>query len=78
MNPVVVEPKLDEDVEGYAVVADNGTGNFTVVQVPTERPYVALREALVYFEEHVEESEKVMLMAYPHTLKAEDNPQGDF
>ncbi len=70
------EPRLDEDGSGYLVVADDESGNFTVIQVPTDKPLIAIREALPYFEEHLVEGEKITLLAYPDTEKAIDPDEG--
>jgi hypothetical protein len=71
MSPIA-HPKLDEDGSGCLVVLDNGSGNFTAVQVPTESPMTAIREALPYLEEHVVDDGRVTVMAFPDTSEAID------
>lgn len=60
-------PASSEVEKGCLVVADDGTGNFVGIKVPTSNPLIAIREALPYLEEHVEETDRIKVIAYPDT-----------
>lgn len=67
---------MSNERQGCLVVSDDGSGNFTAIQVPTTKLLLAIREALPYFEEHLVEKERIALSAYPDTSLAEDGDEG--